>query len=95
MNKKKNGSISLFHFFTMMLFLFLLVGISHVWVNSKRTQMGYSLSQIKREIGQIREYNRKLKLEIASLKSPERLENRAGEEYGLRYPLPQQIVFLP
>jgi len=95
MNKKKNGSISLFHFFTMMLFLFLLVGISHVWVNSKRTQMGYSLSQIKREIGQIREYNRKLKLEIASLKSPERLENKAGEEYGLRYPLPQQIVFLP
>jgi len=57
--------------------------------------MGYSLSQIKREIGQIREYNRKLKLEIASLKSPERLENKAGEEYGLRYPLPQQIVFLP
>ena len=95
MNKKKNGSISLFHFFAMMLFLFLLVGISHVWVNSKRTQIGYSLSQIKKEIGQITEYNRKLKLEIASLKSPERLENKASEEFGLRYPLPQQIVFLP
>jgi len=95
MNKKKNGSIKLFHFFVMMLFLFLLVGISHVWVNSKRTQIGYSLSHMKKEIGQIREYNRKLKLEIASLKSPERLENKAGEKFGLRYPLPQQIVFLP
>lgn len=95
MNKKKNGSIDLFHFFAMMLLLFLLVGISHVWVNSKRTQIGYSLSQIKNEIEQIREYNRKLKLEIASLKSPENLENKAGEAFGLRYPLPQQIVFLP
>ena len=95
MSKKKNGSTSLFHFFAMMLFLFLFVGVSHVWVNSKRTQMGYSLSQIKKETGQIREYNRKLKLEIASLKSPECLENKAGKEFGLRYPLPQQIVFLP
>ena len=95
MNKKKNGSIKVFHFFAMMLAFFLLVGIAHVWVNSKRTQMGYSLSQIKKEIGQIGEYNRKLKLEIASLKSSERLENKAGKEFGLRYPLPQQIVFLP
>ena len=95
MNKEKNGSTSLFHFFAMMLVFFLLTGISHVWVNSKRTQIGYSLSQIKKEIEQIREYNRKLKLEIASLKSPERLENKAGEEFGLRYPLPQQIIFLP
>jgi cell division protein FtsL len=95
MNKKKNGSIRVFHFFAMMLLFFLLVGIAHVWVNSTRTQMGYSLSQIKKEIGQITEYNRKLKLEIASLKSPERLENKASEEFGLRYPLPQQIVFLP
>jgi len=95
MNKKKSGSIKLFHFFVMMLFLFLLVGISHVWLNSKRTQIGYSLSQIKKEIEKIEEYNRKLKLEIASLKSPECLEKKAGEEFGLKYPLPQQIVFLP
>ena len=95
MNKKKNGSIKVFHFFAIMLSFFLLAGISHVWVNSKRTQMGYSLGQIKKEIGQIGEYNRRLKLEIASLKSPERLENRAGKEFGLRYPLPNQIVFLP
>jgi len=95
MNKKKNGSIRLFHFFAIMLFLFLLAGISHVWVNFNRTQIGYSLSRTKKEIGQIREHNRKLKLEIASLKSTERLENKAGKEFGLRYPLPQQTVFLP
>lgn len=95
MNKKKSGSTNLFHFFAIMLFLFLLAGISHVWVNSTRTQIGYSLSNIKKEIQQNREYNRKLKLEIASLRAPGRLEVKAGKEFGLRYPLSQQIVFVP
>jgi hypothetical protein len=36
-----------------------------------------------------------LKLEIASLKSPEFLEDRAIREFGLIHPLPEQIVFLP
>ena len=95
MSKKKNRSKSIYLFFAMILLLFLLAGISQVWINSKRTQIGYSLNQIKNEIEQIKEYNRKLKLEIASLKSPESLENKAVKAFGLRYPLPQQIVFLP
>ncbi|UCH01155.1 MAG: cell division protein FtsL [Deltaproteobacteria bacterium] len=85
----------LFHFILIMLFLFLLAGISHVWLNFKRTQMGYTLSQLKKEIRQIEEYNRKLKLEIAYLRSPEHLEKRALREFGLIHPLPKQIIFLP
>jgi len=92
---RKGGSIRLFHFLGIMLFLFLLAGISHVWVNFKRIQIGYTLSQLKKEIIKIEEYNRKLKLEIAFLKSPEHLEGNAVKEFGLRHPLPEQIVFLP
>ena len=95
MKGRKKGSIRIFHFLVVMLFLFLLVGISHVWVNFKRTQMGYTLSQLKKEILQIEEYKRKLKLEIAFLRSPERLENKAVKEFGLIHPLPKQIIFLP
>ena len=95
MKKGKRVSTRLFHFFAVMLFLFLSAGISHVWVNFKRTQIGYTLSQIKREIVQIEEYNRRLKLEIAFLKSPEFLEDRAVREFGLTHPLPEQVVFLP
>jgi len=57
--------------------------------------MGYTLSQLKKEIRQIEEYNRKLKLEIAYLRSPEHLEKRALREFGLIHPLPKQIIFLP
>jgi cell division protein FtsL len=78
-----------------LLFLVLAAGISHVWVNFKRTQIGYTLSQVKKELVQIEGYNRKLKLEIAFLKSPEFLEERAMKEFGLQHPLPEQIVFLP
>jgi len=92
---RKRGTVRLFHFFLIMLFLFLLAGISHVWLNFKRTQMGYTLSQLKEEMLQIEEYNRKLKLEIAYLRSPEHLEKRALREFGLIHPMPKQIVFLP
>lgn len=95
MKGRKKGSIRIFHFLAVMLFLFFLVGISHVWVNFKRTQMGYTLSQLKKEILQIEEYNRKLKLEIAFLRSPAHLENKAVKEFGLIHPLPEQIIFLP
>jgi cell division protein FtsB len=57
--------------------------------------MGYTLSQLKKEIRQIEEYNRKLKLEIAYLRSPEHLEKRALREFDLIHPLPKQIIFLP
>ena len=69
MKEGKREPIKVFHFLVIMLSLFLLAGISHVWVNFKRTQMAYTLSQLKKEILQIEEYNRKLKLEIAFLKS--------------------------
>jgi len=85
----------LIHFLVIMLFLFLLAGIAHVWVNVKRTQLGYALNQSKREMLQIEEYNRKLKLEIAYLKSPEHLEKKAIKEFGLKQPKVEQIVFLP
>ena len=95
MKEKKRKSTRLFHFFAIIFFLFLFAGISHVWVNFKRTQTGYTLSQLKKEILQIEEYSRKLKLEIAFLKSPEHLESKAINEFGLRHPLPEEIVFLP
>ena len=85
----------LFHFSVIILFFFLLAGIAHVWVNFKRTQMAYSLIQSKKDILQIEEHNRKLKLEIAYLKSPEHLEGKAIKEFGLKYPTVEQVVFLP
>ena len=78
-----------------LLSVILLAGVLYVWVSFKRTQTGYGLTQLKREITQLEEYHRKLKLEVAYLKSPEYLENKAVKELGLKRPVPEQIVFLP
>lgn len=93
--RKKREPIRFIHFLVALFLLILLAGISHVWVNFKRTQTGYELSQLKREIARAEEYNRKLKLEIAYLKSPKHLEDKAIKELGLRYPSPKQVVYLP
>jgi cell division protein FtsL len=93
--RKKREPIRFIHFLVVLFLLILLAGISHVWVNFKRTQTGYELSQLKREIAKAQEYNRKLKLEIAYLKSPKHLEGKAIKELGLRQPSPNQVVYLP
>jgi cell division protein FtsL len=78
-----------------MLFLFMGTGIGYVWSNFERTQIGYDLSQLKKEEMRLKEINRKLRLELALLRSPQYLETKAVNELGLRQPTPEQIVMLP
>jgi cell division protein FtsL len=91
---RKKEPTRFFHFLLILFLLCVAAGISHVWVNFKRTQAGYELSRLKEEIANAEEFNQKLKLEIAFLKSPEHLE-KMTRELGLRYPSPEQIVNLP
>jgi len=79
----------------LMLFLFMGSGIGYVWSNFERTQIGYGLSQLKEEEMRLKEINRKLRLELATLKSSQNLEKLAVERLGLRPPSPEQLVILP
>ncbi|MFH1292580.1 MAG: cell division protein FtsL [Pseudomonadota bacterium] len=78
-----------------MLFLFMGSSIGYVWSNFERTQIGYDLSQLKKEEMRLRETNRKLRLELAILKSPQNLETLAIKKLGLKQPSPEQIIVLP
>lgn len=79
----------------LLLFLFMGSGIGFVWSNFERTQIGYDLSQLKKEELRLKEINRKLTLELAFLKSPAHLESVAVKKLGLQLPKPEQIVVLP
>ena len=79
----------------LMLGLFMGSSIGYVWSNFERTQLGYDLSQLKREEMKLREINRKLRLELAILKSPRNLEALAIKQLGLRQPSADQIIILP
>jgi len=79
----------------MMLVCFMGTGIGYVWSNFERTQIGYDLSQLQKEEMRLSEINQKLKLELATLKSPQNLEHLAIQKLGLRPPKPEQIILLP
>lgn len=77
-----------------MVLLFLGSGISYVWSNFEKTQRGYSLSQLKREEMRLRERNRELRVELATVKAPQHIDRRAINELGMQTPLPEQIIVL-
>lgn len=77
-----------------MLIVFMGSGIGYVWSNFEGTQIGYDLSRLHREELKLKELNQKLRLELATLKSPQYLE-RVTNSLGLREALPEQIVILP
>jgi cell division protein FtsL len=95
--KKRRGHMSRKQIFLVIIMLFLMMGssIGYVWSNFEKTQIGYDLSQLKKEEMRLREISRKLRLELAILKSPQNLERLATQKLGLGQPSAEQIVVLP
>jgi len=76
-----------------LLIIFLGSGIGYVWSNFEGTQIGYDLSLLQQEELRLKELNQKLRVELATLTSPQNLEEMA-RNLGLREALSTQIVIL-
>ena len=76
-----------------MLFTFTGSSISYVWSNYEGTQIGYDLSRLKQEALDLKELNLKLKVELATLRSPQYMERAAGR-LGLKEASLEQIIIL-
>lgn len=74
-----------------------LVGLAllHVWLRLQVVHMGYVLSATSKLRGQLEQENRELKVELATLTSPDRLEAMARKRLGLASPKKGQVVILP
>ncbi len=76
-------------------FLWLLFsGFGYVWCRVQVVQLGYMLSDAHRVHTQLLNDSKKLHLELARLKAPERVERIAIEQLGLNRPTKEQIVVL-
>lgn len=75
----------------------LLVGLALllVWQRLRVVELGYVLSTTAKLERRLHQTNRELKLELASLTAPERLETMARKRLGLRDPDTGQVVVLP
>jgi cell division protein FtsL len=75
---------------------FMLLGVmgaalGHVWVRLQQIQTGYALSQERREARALAETQKRLRLEAAVLKQPQRIERIARTRLGMTAPDPARI----
>ena len=78
------------------LLLFFLIGGSlfYVWSRIQVIQLGYEISNVLKEERALTEANKKLRLEIATLKSYARIEKIAAEELRMAKPKPEQVIVI-
>jgi cell division protein FtsL len=74
--------------------LFAAVGILHVTSRVLVVDMGYRLSRAEAESRTLTRDNDRLKLELATLKAPARLERVAKEQLGMAMPKGGAVVSL-
>jgi hypothetical protein len=77
-------------FGTALAFLFLLV-FTYAWQHFRAIEYGYHIESAKRELNNMTEMNRALRLEDASLRDPERIDVMA-RRMGLVPPEPGQVI---
>ena len=63
----------------------------YVWTRHQVTTWGYKISEAADRQNALRQANRELRLETASLRSPRRVEKIARKELGLDFARPGQI----
>ena len=75
----------------------LLVGLALllVWQRLRVVQLGYVLSTASKVERRLEQENRELRVELATLTAPERVETMARKRLGLRDPRAKQVVLLP
>jgi cell division protein FtsL len=66
-----------------------------VWSRLEVIQMGYALSQSNQVYENLVKENQCLRVEVASLKSPSRIEKLAKEKLGLINPTQGKIILIP
>ena len=71
------------------------LALLHVWGRLQVVRLGYLLSTASKLRHQLEQENRELKLESASLTSPQRVEEMAAVRLGLKEPEKNQVVILP
>ncbi len=66
-----------------------------VWSRLEVVQIGYEISRANRLYQNLIKENQRLRVEVASLKSPGRIEEIARNQLGFLDPKPEQIIVIP
>jgi cell division protein FtsL len=68
------------------------VSVFHVWSRVRVMDLSLKVGEMRRELKEQEQEQGRLKLEVASLKMPARIESLAKGELGMSLPTEQQVV---
>src|SRR5574341_1344447 len=71
------------------------VVLVHVWLRLQVVRMGYVLSTTSKLQARLEQESRELKVELATMTSPDRLEELARRRLGLVAPEKGQVIVFP
>jgi cell division protein FtsL len=71
-----------------------MAALFYVWTNVTTVRLGYELSEAAKAHKELLEQNRGLRVEVAALKAPDRLERLAKLHHDLAPPQPAQVIEL-
>ena len=80
--------------FLLSLLVMVAVALVYVWSHLYNTQLKYQIAEEMTVRDNLMEENRRLKVEIATLKSPQRIESIARDKLKLQYPEREQVVLI-
>ena len=74
--------------------VFIGCSLFYVWAHQQVISLGYEISKASYEEQDLQQTNKKLRLELAALKSPRRIENMALKELGFMNPQKEQLIIV-
>ncbi len=80
--------------FLFVMFVLMAVALIYVWSHIHMTELEYQIAAETSRKEQIMEEQRKLKVEYATLKSPQRIETIAREKLQMTYPERDQVILV-
>jgi len=92
--RPKGIKLNLLILFTLLMLFFIGGSLFYVWSRIQVIRLGYEISNAMKEERALTEANKKLRLEIATLKSYARIEKLALEELRMAKPRPEQVIVI-
>jgi len=92
--RPKRIKLNLVFLFAFLMLFFIGGSLFYVWSRIQVIQLGYEISSALKEEKALTEANKRLRLEIATLKSYTRIEKFAVEELRMAKPKPEQVIVI-